>query len=119
MGWVSLAVFPGLLVPFIDITVSSGRVSKDCFIPWRFSPGIVDVEIQGNPGGVFVDEVFVGGGAPTTSYYCVLVWSNVDGGSYVQVLCRVPEGEGFLLIEYIKVRQIEFNFSASEAREMK
>ena len=56
--------------------------------------------------------------APLPHYY-VLVWSNVDGGSYLQAVCRVPEGEGFLLIEYIKVRQCEFNFSASEAREMR
>jgi hypothetical protein len=38
-GWVSLAVFPGLLDPFIDITVSSRRVSINCFIPC----GIADV----------------------------------------------------------------------------
>jgi hypothetical protein len=82
-------------------------------------PGIVDVEILGNPGGVFADEVFVDCGAPTTSYYCVLVWSKVDGGSYLQVVCRVPEGEVFLLIEYIKVRQCVITFSASKAREMR
>lgn len=67
-------------------------------------------------GGV-VDEVFVDCGAPTT-LLCVSL-GDVDGGSYLQAVCRVPEGEGFLLIEYIKVRQCEVNFSASEAREMR
>jgi hypothetical protein len=109
-GWVSLAVFPGLLVPFIDITVSSRRVSINCFIPC----GIAD------PWGIRVGLLtrYLLTVAPLP-HYCVLVWGDVDGGSYLQAVCRVPEGEGLLLIEYIKVRQCEVNFSASEAREMR